>query len=124
MTFIEKLLAFKARPPFDRLNDAELALLASIAHERTYAPGEQLLTRGSVLKRLYVVARGEVVGSAGLLGLFSLLFDEPIADDQIAGAAAGATCLIVGRSNFLTLVYEHPQLLTGFLESPDFALYR
>src|SRR5262245_59391876 len=98
-TITEKLFALRATPPFDRLRDAELALLASVARVRHYAPGEPIGAVGEPLRRLHVVAAGRIQDRGGreippVLGVSALLFHRPLEETLSAAPPDGATCLL------------------------------
>ena len=48
------LFALRATPPFDRMDDRELLLLAGHARMRSYAPGRLILPAGTVSEALAV----------------------------------------------------------------------
>lgn len=117
----ERLFALRAAPPFDRLRDSELALLAAVAQVRSYDPGETVLAEGKPLHHLFVVVEGEIRTAAGepvppVFGEASLLFQLPLARALVAAPGTGATCLLIGRAHFFTAAYECPGLVVGFLE--------
>jgi signal-transduction protein with cAMP-binding, CBS, and nucleotidyltransferase domain len=121
MTITEKLFALKAAPPFDRLRDGELALLADAARVRRWAAGEIVGSAGESLRRLYVVIDGRVLDPEGatlprVFGVNALLFHRPLAATLSAAAPEGATCLLIQAGHFHTAIHECPGLLTGFLE--------
>ena len=118
----ERLLALKTIAPFDRLADAELALIASAARARAFAPGETLLAAGKPAPYLFVVVEGEAREEGGapvppVLGADSLLFQSPL-ERTIRAGEAGAVCLLLGRAHFFTTVYECPALVIGLLRQP------
>jgi signal-transduction protein with cAMP-binding, CBS, and nucleotidyltransferase domain len=121
MTITEKLFALKATPPFDRLRDGELALLADVARVRRYAPGEVIGAAGERLGRLHVVVDGRVQDQEGeaippVFGVGALLFHRPLAETLSAAPPDGATCLMIHAGHFHTAINECPGLLAGFLE--------
>jgi signal-transduction protein with cAMP-binding, CBS, and nucleotidyltransferase domain len=127
MTIIEKVFALKKLNPFDRLRDSELLIIAEVAEERRYAPGEIVSSEGKVLQKLYIVIDGQilVVGDAtpipAVFGVESLLFDIPIADMLKASSSEGAVCLSISKRHFFTTIYECPELLLGFLETGEYS---
>jgi signal-transduction protein with cAMP-binding, CBS, and nucleotidyltransferase domain len=121
MTLIEKMLALKRTPPFDRLYDAELTLIAEVARERHYAPGEVIISQRRPVHHLVVVVDGETDSegeSRGprLTGVASLLFDAPVTQTVSASRQDGATCLLIAKSHFHTIVNACPELVVGLLE--------
>lgn len=120
-TITERFFALKATPPFDRLRDGELALLASVARERRYAPGEPVGTVGEPLRRLHVVVAGCIQDGAGrampaVLGVGALLFHRSLEESLTAAPPDGATCLLIHPGHFHTAIHECPSLLSGLLE--------
>jgi hypothetical protein len=118
MTEVEKFLAFKITPPFDRLRDVELALIASTAVARRFEPGEVIQADTAPFGRFLLLAAGSWQSPAGplprSLGVGSLLFDRGAPGAILAGAN-GAVCLVIGKSHFHTIAYECPDLILGYL---------
>ncbi|WP_204150525.1 cyclic nucleotide-binding domain-containing protein [Leptolyngbya sp. CCY15150] len=112
--------SLKLSPPFDRLNDPELILLANLAQERHYEPGSLVYRGGRPLSYLYITIQGSLCVQTSppirlprVFGEESLLFNRAIAHDLHADRE-GATCLLFRKENFFTMVYECPSLLLGF----------
>lgn len=123
MTLIEKMLALKRTPPFDRLYDAELTLIAEVARDRRYGPGEVVVSASRPLQNLYVVVEGGLRCADGssawhVVGVESLLFDLPHAEDLTAAPGDGAACLLIAKSHFYTIVNACPELVVGLLDGP------
>jgi signal-transduction protein with cAMP-binding, CBS, and nucleotidyltransferase domain len=121
MTLTEKLFALRATPPFDRLGDRELALLADVTRVRQYGPGESIGRAGEPLRRLHVVVEGGVQDREGramppVFGVGALLFHRPLAEALRAASPDGARCLLIQAGPFHTAIHECPGLLIGFLE--------
>ena len=100
---------------------AQIEFIAGIALERVYEPGASLHEPGAPLRRLYVVVKGDVVDENGdvmprTLGPPSLLFGLPVKRKLLAAQTTGATCLIVRKTHFFTIVYQCPALLCSLLE--------
>ena len=121
MMVTDKLFALKSTPPFDRLRDAELALIAGVARARRYAPGEIVCSQGEPPRRLYVVVEGTVQNPHGeampaVFGAGALLFHLPVPETLSAAPPDGATCLLINKAPFHTTINECPGLLAGFRE--------
>ena len=121
MTIAEKLFALKSTPPFDRLPDSELALIAEAARHRRYAPGETVCSPSKPLRRLHVVVQGSIEGTQGarapqVFGVGAVLFDLPVTEPWRAVSPAGTDCLLIPRGNFFTMIHECTSLAAGFLE--------
>ncbi|HBN08100.1 MAG TPA: Crp/Fnr family transcriptional regulator [Cyanobacteria bacterium UBA8530] len=123
MTLTEKAFALRAVPPFDRLNDSELALVAEATKFRLFAPGERIASADGVLQKLYVRISGAVFSGnehfPAVFGAPSLLFGHSLERDLIACPETGASCLLISKGHFFTLIYECPCLMVGFFTSPD-----
>ena len=122
MRITEKIFALKRTKPFDKLRDSELTLIAEIARERRYAPGEIFISSEKPLQSLYVVVQGSINRSNGnkmpnVFGIESLLFDVPVTDTLEVSREAGATCLLIAKGHFFTIINECPSLTVGFLET-------
>lgn len=114
--------SLKRSPPFDRLNDPELILLANLALERHYEPGSLVYRGGRSLSYLYITIQGNLCVHTSphtqlprVFGQESLLFNRAIAHDLHADTE-GATCLLFRKENFFTMVYECPSILLGFCQ--------
>ncbi len=120
MNLIEKLFALRNVPPFDALRDGELGLVAEVAKERTYRPGQIVVQPGTVLSRLIVAVEGRLVTPGGeelptAIGLHSLLFDAPLSCELVAGEEAGAHCLTIQKGHFFTILNDCPAFVVGLL---------
>lgn len=123
MTLIERLFALKANPCFRSLDDSELAGIAQVAKLRHYGPGEHLAVAGQLLTRLYVVVGGQVESVEGqpmppVVGAACLLGGLHLAGVLRASPVEGATCLLIGKGHFFTIVHQCPALVTGLVELP------
>lgn len=119
MTLVAKLLALKTTPPFDRLRDTELALVAAHASVREFAPGEIIHAGTDPFLHFFLLARGGWVcpslPPSPTLGIGSLLFGLPAPGTVTADPASGAVCLVIGKSHFHTIAHECPDLILGYL---------
>ena len=128
MTLAEKVLALRGIPPFDRLGDNELLLVARAFGVRHYRAGQAVSVDDLPLERLHVVLDGALVRPGGeptgtVVGAAALLLGRPL-ENLSASTEKGATCLVLSRSNLYTTVNECPALLLGLrdLWSADPAL--
>jgi CRP-like cAMP-binding protein len=124
MTLTEKMFMLRSVAGFERLHDTELAVIAEIATERRFGPGDTVCMAGSTSGRAYVVVQGSIVtpdGTAvpGIVGVGSVLFDLPAATTLCASRDQGALCLSISRSHFFTVAHQCPALLCGLLEVKD-----
>ena len=123
MTITEKLFALKKIPLFNRLRNSELILIAEVASVRRFGSGEKVVSSGVLLQSLYVVVQGAVQKensgtSAPIFGIESLIFEKTTSEMLQADSSDGATCLVISKGHFFTIVNECPNLAIGFLETP------
>ena len=121
MSLVHRLFALKSTPPFARLRDVELALIANVAQDRTYAPGAVVHANAEPFRRLYVLLEGGWLLPDGqpapaVLGVGSLLFNQPAPGAVTAHPTRGARCAVIGKDHFHTICNECPELMLGFLE--------
>jgi signal-transduction protein with cAMP-binding, CBS, and nucleotidyltransferase domain len=121
MHITEKLFALQRLTPFSGLRHGELALIAEVARERTLAPGEVVSAAGTPVVRLYAVVCGRLLAAdskpvPAVLGTVSLLYNYPLAYDLRVAPEASATCLIIGKGHFFTIVNECPEFSAGLIE--------
>ncbi len=121
MRLTERIFVLKQCPPFDRLGDSEIAVVAEIAKMKRYKPGEVVSSAGSSLQKLFVVFEGSIHSVEGkaaprVFGVPSLLFDLPVSEQLIASQESGATCLLIKKGHFFRILNEMPEFAAGFLE--------
>ncbi len=121
MTTIEKLFALRAAPCFHRLHQSEQSVLAHVALERSFAPGDLVVARNRTPSRLYLVVDGGLVCADGtpvgsIVGAEGVLCGRPSQVDIHAPARAGARGLVIGTAHLFTTVYQCPSLLVALLE--------
>ena len=119
MSIIDRLFALRASPPFDQLRSSELVLIAAAVRERRYGPGDLIAPAGRPLRSLFVQVEGSVVAADGsplppVFGAASLLFGVP-AESAVRAGPEGATCLLISRAHFHTIMSECPVLLMGLM---------
>lgn len=124
MTRTEKIFLLRSVAGFDRLHDTELAVIAEVATERRFGPGDTVCLAGSTSGKAYVVVHGAIEapdGTAvpGIVGVGSVLFDLPATTTLCASRDLGALCLAISRSHLFTVVRECPVLLCGLLDVKD-----
>lgn len=121
MKFIERFFALKQIDPFSFLADSELALIANVAHDRSYQPHELVSTDDRLLNYLIITVGGDLIAHSTqqtlpkVIGLESLMFDLYLAETLIAGEN-GANCILINRSHFFTISYECPKLIVGLID--------
>jgi signal-transduction protein with cAMP-binding, CBS, and nucleotidyltransferase domain len=120
VTLADRIFLLRGLPAFSRLYDSEVGSIAAVCRVRTYEPGETISRPGQPLRHLYLVASGRVLDErAGPLpavfGATSLLTGQPLDTALTADPEEGATCFLLGRAHFFTLVHEYPPLLVNLL---------
>jgi hypothetical protein len=120
MTLSEKIFALHALPPLAELGESELAVIAEIARERRFAPGETIFEAGSVPPRLLFVISGAILNSDGVdqgcvPGAVPLLLEIPLTRKWSACPRQGALCLKVARGHLFTLAQQCPAFVVGLL---------
>ena len=119
MTVVERLFALRSAPCFRRLHQSELAVLARVAVQREFGPGEVVLRRDQKASRLYVVVSGRLESdgiSRTIAGAEGVLFGRGAEGVVKADEREGARCLAISRAHVFTTVYQSPSLLLGLLE--------
>ena len=110
------LFALRATPPFDRMDDAELLLIAARARKRNYAPGRLILAGGTVAEVLIVTTAGgaETDGAAApaIFDASGLLFGLAARADYVAGPE-GLEAIIIAKPHVFTIARECPEFVAG-----------
>jgi CRP-like cAMP-binding protein len=119
---LEKVLMLEGVDIFAGSDVDDLAALAAIAVERRFAAGETIYSEGDPGEAVYVIVEGKVriakggktvltLGAKEAFGSVSLLDGAPRPADAVA--MGPVRCLLLGRSDFLDLVSDRPELLKG-----------
>lgn len=121
MTLVERIFRLRSVAPFDRLTDAELALIADSAVLRHYQPGKRVVSRDKPARALFVTLHGSLADEQGrplpdVLPMASLLSGKPLPCDILTSATDGAVCLLINKGHFFTILHECPALTIGFVE--------
>ncbi len=109
---------------FSGLGDAELAGLANLAMQRSFAAGESIFWEGDVPDRFYIVADGQVkamkhsssgkefiiafFGPGEIFGEVAVFENKPY--PASAQAVAETRVLGIKREDFLAFLADHPQV--------------
>jgi HEAT repeat protein len=120
---LEKAAFLKSAPLFAALEGEELAALAEIAIETSYAPGEIIFEENQEAHHLYIVLSGKVevfrrvqdlIRPLAHLGMKECFGEMAILDDQPRSASVRAeeptTVLKIDRDSFHELIMERPQI--------------
>lgn len=120
MKVTDKFFALRHVSPFDTLWREELVLIAEVAKERGFAPGELVAVAGAPAARLYVVIRGRLLRADAtpapiVFGALSLLYNYPLAQNLYAAPEGEMLCLLIGKGHFFTMVNECPAFTAGLI---------
>lgn len=124
MGVTDRLFALRDVPPFDRLRESHLALIAEVSKHRRFAAGDVVRQAGVLSPRLQIVTSGGVEAEDGsavgaVIGLRALLFSREAPATLVAGDG-GAEILEISRGHLFTILYECPLLTVGFIEQDVF----
>ena len=97
-------------------------LIAEVAVPKRFEPGETVVEAGALPNRLLVVANGSVQGDSraetdseiSIIGVDALALERSFEETFVAGPD-GATCLMISKGHFFTIINECPAILTGHL---------
>lgn len=119
---LKKLFALEGVEVFAQSDVDDLAALAALAKEASYKAGERIFAEGDPGDALYVIVEGMVAavrdGETVLtfrakesFGETSLMDGTPRVNDAVA--TADTKVLVIDRRDFLDLLADRPELLTG-----------
>jgi signal-transduction protein with cAMP-binding, CBS, and nucleotidyltransferase domain len=117
MTLTQRIFVLSRVPGFDQLRDEELPAVAASMTERTYRPGEVVVSAGSPMSHLLVVVAGHVRAEGStrvaspVIGADLLILNRPAGVSLTADDDEGAVCLRMSKGHFYTIVNECPALL-------------
>jgi CRP-like cAMP-binding protein len=121
MHLIEKIFILKSIVPFDVLSDREIIIVANMIKIKTYKVGEIIYHHESILKNLYIIAKGRVkMGEREMLKPYfglEMLRNKIITETVFASTEV--SIFMLSQEHILTLLYESPQLMMGFLHSQE-----
>lgn len=122
MTLTQKVFTLKSIKPFDELTDSELILLADIIQVKRYKKDSTIYLKENSLFNLYVIVEGKVVDEEKNeikrnFGLKELLNDDVI--EKSFYAYDEVTLFLISKAHLLTLLYESPSLMIGFLSQQE-----
>jgi CRP/FNR family transcriptional regulator len=118
-------------PLFRRVGPEDRARIAAVAQIRAYEKGDRVFDEGDPSDFFYIVATGrvkvfkhgpngndvilEIFSAGGPLGAVAAYESRPY--PASAAALEPATCLLIPRQAFFTLLEQHPTLVRGLLGS-------
>lgn len=113
---VDRLFVLRAAGPFQRLEDAELLLIARHARPRAFASGKVVIPAGTVGEALFVVAAG---GAETARAPAPVVFDAPgllfglaARADYVAGPE-GLEALVIAKPHVFTIARECPEFVVG-----------
>jgi hypothetical protein len=113
---VRRLFALRAAAPFDRLQEAELLLIARHARSRDFAPGRVVAAAGTVAEMLFVTTTGAArMDGAAVAPVFDapgLLFGLAAPADIVAGPQ-GLGALVIAKPHVFTIARECPEFVVG-----------
>lgn len=113
---VQRLFALRAAGPFQRLDDAELLLIARHARLRAFAPGKVVLPAGILPDALFVAPQGGVqtagVAAPVVFDAPGLLFGLAVRSDYLAGPD-GVEALVIAKPHVFTIARECPEFVVG-----------
>jgi CRP-like cAMP-binding protein len=117
---------FLARVPiFANCTQEEIAAIAGVAQEASFAPGQIIVTQGSPGQAFYLILEGhvEILRDGVSLGAFAVgdFFGEMSLLDQAPRSAtiraiADTRCLMLSSWDFKNLLDRHPSIAIKLLE--------
>jgi CRP/FNR family transcriptional regulator, nitrogen oxide reductase regulator len=118
-------------PLFRRVSPEDRERIAAVAVVRSYERGDKVFDEGDASETFFVVVTGrikvfkhapngsdiilEIFGPGGPLGAVAAYESRPY--PASAAAIEPATCLLIPRQAFFTLLERHPSLVRGLLGS-------
>ncbi|MBL8227304.1 MAG: cyclic nucleotide-binding domain-containing protein [Bryobacterales bacterium] len=126
LNIIEKVIALEAVDLLKNLSPDQLARIASIAKEITYAPGKTVIDAGSQQDALFVVLDGavDIVRGAEVLhtarqneviGAWSLFDPEPMS--LTARTSEDARLLRIARDDFYDLLSDNMEITASIFST-------
>lgn len=125
LSVIEKVILLQSIDIFSEVPTEQLASLAKIAEEVSFAANEDIFNENDFPDALYVVLEGSVrmhrdgseiavAQNNEAFGTWALLDDAP----RVAGAATQAETrlLRIDREDFIDLLADHVQIVQGILK--------
>jgi CRP-like cAMP-binding protein/HEAT repeat protein len=125
-TIVQRMFALEGVSVFSQSDVDDIAAIAEVAREATYKAGQRLYSQGDPGDALYVIVEGAVDAfrngehvlrfqAKEAIGEVSLLDGAPRPTDMVA--AVDSRVLVIDRRDFLDLLADRPELLTGFFRS-------
>ena len=125
ITAVEKVLFLKSVDLFRALPGEELAPIAEIAEEQSFAAGDQIFAEGEPGDALYLIVEGAVqvhrakkqvarLGARDVFGEMAVLDSHP--RSVSATVVEDAVLLKIGRDDFRDILQERPEIGMGVIQ--------
>jgi CRP-like cAMP-binding protein len=123
---VQKMFALEGVKVFSQSDVDDIAAVAAVAREASFRAGERIFSQGDPGDALYVIVEGTVdafrngqhvlrMQSKEAFGDVSLLDGAPRPNDTVA--VTDTKVLVIDRRDFLDLLADRPELLTGFFRA-------
>ncbi|XXF76009.1 cyclic nucleotide-binding domain-containing protein [Myxococcaceae bacterium GXIMD 01537] len=123
---VQKMFALEGVAVFSQSDVDDVAAVAAVAREASFRAGERIYSQGDPGDALYVIVEGTAdafrngehvlrVQSKEAFGDISLLDGAPRPVDMVA--LTDTRVLVIDRRDFLDLLADRPELLTGFFRA-------
>lgn len=130
---VQRMFALEGVSVFSQSDVDDLAAIAAVAREASFRAGERVYAQGDPGDALYVIVEGAVdafhdgehvlrIQGKQAFGEVSLLDGAPRPTDMVA--AVDTRVLIIDRRDFLDLLADRPELLTGFFRAVSLQLQK
>ncbi len=121
---VEKILFLKTAPLFEQVSGEDLAPMARVATEESYAASESIFAEGEMGDALFVILSGKValtkadepiatLGSGEAFGEMAVLDASP--RSATATAATDAELLRIGSEEFYEILHEQVEIAEGVI---------
>ncbi|WP_141621865.1 cyclic nucleotide-binding domain-containing protein [Myxococcus sp. AB036A] len=128
---VQRMFALEGVSVFSQCDVDDIAAIAAVAREAAFRAGERIYAQGDPGDALYVIVDGAVDAfhdgehvlrfqGKQAFGEVSLLDGAPRPTDMVA--AVDTRVLIIDRRDFLDLLADRPELLTGFFRAVSLQL--
>ncbi|WP_164014987.1 cyclic nucleotide-binding domain-containing protein [Pyxidicoccus trucidator] len=130
---VQRMFALEGVSVFSQSDVDDLAAIAAVAREASFQAGERIYAQGDPGDALYVIVEGGVDAfhdgehvlrfqGKQAFGEVSLLDGAPRPTDMVA--AVDTRVLVIDRRDFLDLLADRPELLTGFFRAVSLQLQK
>jgi HEAT repeat protein len=131
LTMVDRVIALQSVPMFSDLDPEDLQLIADVADEVQYRPGEQIYHLGDEGADMMMIVDGEAVvssthdgvsveivrhGKGEHVGELSLLQGATRSADVIAGSE-GLHALVIGKIDLISILQERPSVTMAMLST-------